>query len=81
MMLGEDMMREPTITAEQLTKTAAEETSADSLEEIARRLARIHHSLATNLDGGSELQSWTREQIESLMSYVDAVIDACATRD
>jgi hypothetical protein len=80
-MLGEDMMREPTITAEQLPKSAAEMSSADSLEEIARRLARIHVSLATNLDGGRELQSWTREQIESLMSYVDAVIETCATRD
>jgi Ser/Thr protein kinase RdoA (MazF antagonist) len=81
MMSGEDMMKEPTIAAKQLTGTAAEKSNAETLEEIARRLTRIHVSLATNLDGGRELQSWTREQIESLMAYVDAVIDTHATRD
>lgn len=37
-------------------------------------------SLATNLDGGRELQTWTREQIEDLMAYVDSVIDAQPAR-
>ena len=55
--------------------TAARSSSAAPLEEVARRLARIHMPLATHLDGGRELQNWTREQIEDLMAYVDDAID------
>ena len=56
--------------------TAARSSSGSALEEVARRLARIHMPLATHLDGGRELQNWTREQIEDLMAYVDDAIDA-----
>ena len=62
------------MTAEPST-TAVSPSSAEPLEEIARRLARIHMPLATNLGGGRELQNWTREQIEDLMAYVDIAID------
>src|SRR4051794_402686 len=45
------------------------------LEEIARRLTAIHVSLATNLDAGRELQTWTRKEIEGVLAYVDDAID------
>ncbi len=55
--------------------SAGPHASVEPLEEIARRLARVHLSLATNLDGGHELQRWTLGQLEDLMTYVDSVID------
>jgi hypothetical protein len=48
----------------------------DHLEEIARQLTAVHVSLATNLDGGREVQSWTRHQIEQVLKYIDEAIDA-----
>jgi hypothetical protein len=63
-----------TMSAESST-TAAPSSSGAALEEVARRLARIHMPLATHLDGGRELQNWTRERIEDLMAYVDNAID------
>lgn len=47
----------------------------DQLEEIARQLTAVHVSLATNLDGGRELQTWTRHQIEQILLYIDQAID------
>ena len=47
----------------------------EQLEETARQLTAIHVSLATNLDGGRELQTWTRHQIEDVLKYIDLVID------
>ena len=47
----------------------------EQLEEIARQLTAIHVSLATNLDGGRELQTWTRHQIEDVLKYIDLAID------
>jgi hypothetical protein len=51
----------------------------EQLEEIARQLTTIHVSLASNLDGGRELQTWTRKQVEDLLRYVDHAIDRHAT--
>ena len=48
---------------------------ADRLEEIARRLVAIHVAIAQRPEGGPEIQAWTQEQIEGLMSYVDDTID------
>jgi len=45
------------------------------LEEITRQLTEVHVSLATNLDGGRELQTWTRHQIEQILQYIDQAID------
>ena len=58
--------------------STAPHASVEPLEEIARRLARVHLSLATNLDGGRESRRWTLGQLEDLMTYVDAVIDGQA---
>jgi hypothetical protein len=49
----------------------------EDLEEIARRLTAIHVSLATNLDGGRELQTWARRQIEDVLGYIDGTLDRC----
>jgi hypothetical protein len=49
---------------------------ADRLEEIARRLVAIHVAIAQRPEGGPEIQAWTQNQIEDLMSYVDATIDS-----
>jgi hypothetical protein len=48
---------------------------ADRLEEIARRLVAIHVALAQRPAGGPEIQTWTQDRIEDLMSYVDDTID------
>ena len=45
------------MTAEPST-TAVSPSSAEPLEEIARRLARIQTPWLTNLGGGRELQNW-----------------------
>lgn len=71
------MMEGTIMTAEQRAGTAPP-ASVEPLEEIARRLVKIHISLASNLDGGRKLQNWTREQIEDLMVYVDNAIDSQA---
>jgi len=47
----------------------------EQLEEIACQLTAIHVSLATNLDGGRELQTWTRHQIEDVLKFIDLAID------
>ncbi len=47
----------------------------EHLEEIARRLTAIHVSLATNLDGGRDLQTWARRQIEGVLGYIDGTLD------
>lgn len=52
--------------------------SAEQLEEIAKRLVEVHVALASNLDGGRDMQTWTRHRIENLIAYVDSVIDGQA---
>ncbi len=59
--------------------TSAPVGSVEQLEEIAKRLVEVHIALASNLDGGREIQTWTRHQIETLMAYVDSVIDGQAS--
>jgi hypothetical protein len=49
---------------------------ADTLEEIYRRLVSIHHALATDLDGGAELQTRTRHRVKDLLDYVGGKLDA-----
>ena len=48
---------------------------ADRLEEVARRLVAIHVAIAQRPEGGPEIQAWTQDRIEELMSYVDDTID------
>jgi hypothetical protein len=49
---------------------------ADPLEEIYRRLVSIHHALATDLDGGAELQTRMRHRVKDLLDYVEGQLDA-----
>jgi hypothetical protein len=49
---------------------------ADPLEEIYRRLVSIHHALATDLDGGAELQARMRHRVKDLLDYVGEKLDA-----
>lgn len=74
------MKKEMTTMSTSPSTRGAAAARGEPLEVVAQRLARIHMSLATNLDGGRELQTWTREQIEDLMAYVDSVIDAQPAR-
>ena len=47
-----------------------------TLEEIMRQLVAIHYPLATNLDGGRDLQTRTRQRVETLMATVEAAMQA-----
>ena len=58
-----------------MTERDAAPAHVDQLEEIARQLTAVHVSLATNLEGGRELQTWTRHQIEQILAYIDQAID------
>jgi hypothetical protein len=79
--MGESTMTNDPRIARLKADDALAERSADALEEVARRLVAIHVALAERLDGGRELQTWTRHKIEDLMKYVDEAIDAeAATR-
>ena len=49
--------------------------NADPLAEVYRRLVSIHHALATDLDGGAELQTRMRHRVEDLLEYVGAKLD------
>ena len=49
---------------------------ADPLEEIYGRLVSIHHALATDLDGGAELQTRMRHRVKDLLDYVGGKLDA-----
>jgi hypothetical protein len=53
--------------------------SADPLEEVYRRLVSIHHALATDLDGGVELQTRTRHRVKDLLDYVGGKLDTRET--
>jgi hypothetical protein len=46
------------------------------LEEVYRRLVSIHHALATDLDGGAELQTRMRHRVKELLDYVGGKLDA-----
>lgn len=61
--------------ATQQTRSGVPPAHVEQLEEIARQLTAVHVSLATNLDGGRELQTWTRHQIEDVLKYIDLAID------
>lgn len=50
--------------------------SSDPLDEVYRRLVSIHHALATDLDGGAELQTRTRHRVKELLDYVGGKLDA-----
>jgi hypothetical protein len=50
--------------------------NADPLEEIYRRLVSMHHALATDLDGGAELQTRMRHRVKDLLDYVGGKLDA-----
>jgi hypothetical protein len=61
-------------------QTVVADSHVVQLEEIARRLTALHVSLATNLDGGRELQLWARQEIEGILAYVDDAVDTDAAR-
>jgi hypothetical protein len=74
--MGESAMANDQRIARLKTDAGPVSGAAEPLEEIARRLVAIHVALAERLDGGRDLQTWTRHQIEDLMAYVDDAIDA-----
>lgn len=61
--------------AVQPPESAPTPAAVEQLEEIARELTAIHLSLATNLDASRELQTWTDDQIEDVLKFIDLAID------
>jgi hypothetical protein len=73
--MGESITRGLTTMAFERRTADVAASHVEQLEEIARRLTAIHVSLATNLDGGRDLQTWARQEIEGVLGYIDGAID------